>query len=96
MIAVATAILAATLPVVDDRVVGRADAMPLSTVLAVATAATFSGMQGYRAIGERVDDLSLEVLQRFRARRRDGQDRPPSLSAMRILRIRVGADHESA
>ena len=40
-------------------------------------------------ISEWVDDLSPKVLQRFRVRRRDGQHRPPSLSAMRSLLIRV-------
>ena len=38
---------------------------------------------------ERRGDLSPKVLQRFRVRRRDGQYRPPSLSAMRSLLIRV-------
>ena len=46
-------------------------------------------MRGDKAISEWVDDLSPRVLQRFRVRRRDGQDRPPSLSAMRSLLIRV-------
>ena len=36
-----------------------------------------------------MDDLSPKVLQRFRVRRRDGQYRPPSLSAMRSVLIRV-------
>ena len=61
----------------------------LSTVLALAAAATLCGMRGYKAISEWVDDLSPRVLQRFRVRRRDGQYRPPSLSAMRSLLIRV-------
>ena len=46
-------------------------------------------MRGYKAIGEWADDLSPRVLQRFRVRRRDGVYRPPSLSAMRNLLIRV-------
>ena len=58
-------------------------------MLALATAATLCGMRGYKAISEWVDDLSPRVLQRFRVRRRDGQYRPPSLSAMRSLLIRV-------
>ncbi len=74
---------------IDDprRRQGRRHALP--TVLALATAATLCGMRGYKAISEWVDDLSPKVLQRFRVRRRDGQHRPPSLSAMRSLLIRV-------
>ena len=58
-------------------------------MLALAAAATLCGMRGYKAISEWVDDLSPRVLQRFRVRRRNGQYRPPSLSAMRSLLIRV-------
>ena len=74
---------------IDDprRRQGRRHALP--TVLALATAATLCGMRGYKAMSEWVDDLSPRVLQRFRVRRRDGQYRPPSLSAMRSLLIRV-------
>ena len=74
---------------IDDprRRQGRRHA--LSTVLALAAAATLCGMRGYQAMSEWVDDLSPKVLQRFRVRRRDGQYRPPSLSAMRSLLIRV-------
>ena len=74
---------------IDDprRRQGRRHALP--TVLALATAATLCGMRGYKAISEWVDDLSPKVLQRFRVRRRNGQYRPPSLSAMRSLLIRV-------
>ena len=61
----------------------------LPTVLALATAATLCGMRGYKAISEWVDDLSPKVLERFRVRRRNGQHRAPSLSAMRSLLIRV-------
>ena len=46
-------------------------------------------MRGYKAISEWVDDLSPKVLERFRVRRRNGQHRAPSLSAMRSLLIRV-------
>ena len=67
----------------------RARRHALSTVLALAAAATLCGMRGYKAISEWVDDLSPRVLQRFRVRRRDGHYRPPSLSAMRSLLIRV-------
>ena len=38
---------------------------------------------------EWVDDLSPKVLERFRVRRRNGQHRAPSLSAMRSLLIRI-------
>ena len=74
---------------IDDprRRQGRRHALP--TVLALAAAATLCGMRGYKAISEWVDDLSPRVLQRFRVRRRDGQYRPPSLSTMRSLLIRV-------
>ena len=76
---------------IDDprRRQGRRHALP--TVLALATAATLCGMRGYKAISEWVDDLSPKVLQRFRVRRRDGQHRPPSLSAMRSLLIRLAS-----
>ena len=61
---------------IDDprRRQGRRHA--LSTVLALAAAATLCGMRGYKAISEWVDDLSPRVLQRFRVRRRNGQYRP--------------------
>ena len=74
---------------IDDprRRQGRRHALP--TVLALATAATLCGMRGYKAISEWVDDLSPKVLERFRVRRRNGQHRPPSLSAMRSLLIRL-------
>ena len=55
----------------------------------LAAAATFRGMRGYKAISEWSDDLSPKVLQRFRVRRRGGRYRPPSLSAIRSLPIRV-------
>ena len=74
---------------IDDprRRQGRRHALP--TVLALATAATLCGMRGYKAISEWVDDLSPKVLERFRVRRRNGQHRAPSLSAMRSVLIRV-------
>ena len=74
---------------IDDprRRQGRRHALP--TVLALAAAATLCGMRGYKAMSEWVDDLSPKVLQRFRVRRRGGRYRPPSLSAMRRLLIRV-------
>ena len=74
---------------IDDprRRQGRRHALP--TVLALATAATLCGMRGYKAISEWVDDLSPKVLERFRVRRRNGQHRAPSLSAMRSLLIRI-------
>ncbi len=66
---------------------GRRHALP--TVLALAAAATLCGMRGYKAIDEWVHDLSPKVLERFRVRRRDGRYRPPSLSAMRSLLVRI-------
>ena len=74
---------------IDDprRRQGRRHALP--TVLALAAAATLCGMRGYKAISEWVEDLGPKALQRFLVRRRDGQYRPPSLSAMRSLLIRV-------
>ena len=74
---------------IDDprRRQGRRHALP--TVLALAAGATLCGMRGYKAMSEWVDDLSPKVLQRFRVRRRNGQYRPPSLSAMHSLLIRV-------
>lgn len=74
---------------IDDprRRQGRRHALP--TVLALAAAATLCGMRGYKAISEWVDDLSPKVLERFRVRRRHGQYRPPSLSAMRSVLLRV-------
>ena len=67
----------------------RGPASRAPTVLALAAAATLCGMRGYKAMSEWVDDLSPKVLQRFGVRRRDGRHRPPSLSAMRRLLIRV-------
>ena len=61
----------------------------LATVLALATAATLCGMRGYKAISEWVDDLGPKALERFRVRRRNGQYRTPSLSAIRSVLIRV-------
>ena len=74
---------------IDDprRRQGRRHA--LATVLALASAATLCGMRGYRAISEWVHDLSPRVLERFGVRRRSGQYRVPSLSAMRSVLIRV-------
>ena len=74
---------------IDDprRRQGRRHALP--TVLALATAATLCGMRGYKAISEWADDLSPKVLQRFRVRRGGGRYRPPSLSVIRSLPIRV-------
>ena len=74
---------------IDDprRRQGRRHALP--TVLALAAAATLCGMRGYKAISEWVENLGPKALQRFRVRRRDGQYRAPSLSAIRSLLVRV-------
>ena len=74
---------------IDDPRRRQGQRHALATVLALATAATLCGMRGYKAISEWVDDLSPKVLERFRVRRRNGRHRPPSLSAMRSLLIRV-------
>ena len=66
---------------------GRRHALP--TVLALAAAATLCGMRGYKAISEWLENLGPKALQRFRVRRRDGQYRAPSLSAIRSLLVRV-------
>ena len=66
---------------------GRRHALP--TVLVLAAAAPLCGMRGYKAISEWVGNLGPKALQRFRVRRRDGQYRAPSLSAIRSLLVRV-------
>ena len=55
---------------IDDprRRQGRRHA--LTTVLALAAAATLCGMRGYKTISEWIDDLSPRALERFRVRRR--------------------------
>ena len=85
-----------SLPVVFQGIDDPRRRHTLPTVLALASAAALCGMRGDKAISEGVDDLSPRVLQRFRVRRCDGQYRPPSLSAMRRLLIRVDPLHLDA
>lgn len=61
----------------------------LSCVLALATAATLSGMVGYKAIGQWVADLSQSARARFRCRYRHGRYEVPGTFTLRDLLIRV-------
>ena len=81
---------------VDDprRREGRRHA--LSTMLALATAATLCGMRGYKAISEWIHDLSPRVLERFQVRRTRSGHQVPSLSAIRSVLIRVDPDQFDA
>ena len=75
---------------VDDPRRRQGQRHGLPTILSLAAAATLSGMRGYKAISEWVEDLSPSVLKRFHVRRRDdGQRRPPSLSTIRSALISV-------
>lgn len=61
----------------------------LSCVLALATAATLSGMVGYKAIGQWVADLSQSARARFRCRYRNGRYEVPGTFTIRDMLIRV-------
>ena len=61
----------------------------LSSILALASAATLCGARGYKAIGEWVDALGHKALERFAVRRRNGVRSPPCRSTIRNLLIRV-------
>lgn len=81
---------------IDDprRRQGRRHA--LSTMLALAAAATLCGMRGYKAMSEWIDDLSPRVLERFRVRRSRSGHQVPSLSAIRSVLIRIDPDQFDA
>lgn len=61
----------------------------LSTVLAIATAATLCGMRGYLAISDWVNGLGQKALERFRCRRENKRYVPPSQSTIRDVLVRV-------
>lgn len=68
----------------------------LPSVLALAAAATVSGMRGYKEIAEWVQDQSQAVLAHFRPRFRDGRYVPPSRTVIRDVLIRVCPDQFDA
>ncbi len=74
---------------IDDPRTRRGRRHTLSSVLALATAATLCGMRGYKAMSEWVNDLSPQVLIRFRVRRRGGVPQRPSRSTLRDVLTRV-------
>ena len=74
---------------IDDPRTRKGRRHSLSTILALATAATLCGARGYKAIGEWVDALGHKALERFAVRRRSGVRKPPCRSTIRSLLIRV-------
>ena len=69
---------------------GRRHSLP--SVLTLASGATLCGMRGWKAMSEWVDDLGEKALARFGVRLRDGVRRPPSMSTIRNVVIRVDPD----
>lgn len=65
----------------------------LSTVLAIAAAATLCGMRGYRAIADWASSLSQKGRERFGCRVEDGRRVVPSESIIRDCLIRVDPVH---
>lgn len=61
----------------------------LSTVLAIATAATLCGMRGYLAISDWVNGLGQKALERFRCRYENERYVAPSQSTIRNVLVRV-------
>jgi hypothetical protein len=61
----------------------------LSTVLAIATAATLCGMRGYLAISDWVNGLGQKALERFRCRYENKRYVVPSQSTIRDVLVRV-------
>lgn len=61
----------------------------LSTVLAIAAAATLCGMRGYKAMAEWAGDLGQKARARFRCRYRNRRYEVPSESIIRDVLIRV-------
>lgn len=78
--------------IVDPRR-GQGRRHRLSTVLAIATAATLCGMRGYQAIADWAQSLSQKARQRFGCRYRNGSHIVPSLSIIRDVLIRVDPAH---
>jgi hypothetical protein len=64
----------------------------LSSVLAIATAATLCGMRGYKAISLWAQDLSQQARARFRCRYRNRQYAVPSRTVIREVLTRVDPD----
>jgi hypothetical protein len=64
----------------------------LSSVLAIATAATLCGMRGYKAIGLWAQDLSQQARARFRCRYRNRHYAVPSRTVIREVLTRVDPD----
>lgn len=65
----------------------------LSTVLAIAAAATLCGMRGYRAISDWAKNLGPKARERFGCRYKDGKHLVPSEYIIRNVLIRVDPDH---
>jgi hypothetical protein len=65
----------------------------LSTVLAIATAATLCGMRGYLAISDWAQSLGQKAPERFDCRRENGRTLVLSLSIIRDVLIRVDPSH---
>jgi hypothetical protein len=65
----------------------------LSTVLAIAAAATLCGMRGYLAISDWAKSLSQKARERFRCRYENRRYVVPSLSIIRDVLIRVDPVH---
>lgn len=65
----------------------------LSTVLAIAAAATLCGMRGYQEISDWAQSLGQKARKRFRCRYQDGRYVVPSLSIIRDVLIRVDPEH---
>ncbi len=65
----------------------------LSTVLAIAAAATLCGMHGYQAIADWAKNLGQKARRRFGCRYYKGRHIVPSLSIIRDVLIRVNPEH---
>ena len=65
----------------------------LSTVLAIATAATLCGMRGYLAISDWAKSLGQKARERFGCRYQDRRHIVPSLSIIRDVLLRVDPVH---
>jgi len=65
----------------------------LTTILAIAAAATLCGMHGYQAIADWAKDLGQRARRRFDCRKVNGKFLVPSLSIIRDVLIRVDPVH---